>query len=53
LFWAWFLSPIPLSMFVLHSPCSISWIFWRERSHHTWSFIFMEWVDDTILSVKQ
>jgi hypothetical protein len=22
----------------------------RERSHHTWSVIFMEWINDTMLT---
>jgi hypothetical protein len=24
--------------------------FWKDRSHQTWSFVFMEWMDDTMLT---
>jgi hypothetical protein len=44
--WAWFFSPMPLSMFsfflFLHSPCPFSWILWRERSHMELYFCGMD-----------
>jgi hypothetical protein len=34
-----------------HSPCLFSWtLLERERSHHIRSFVFMEWMDDIMLT---
>jgi hypothetical protein len=39
-----------VSLFFFHSSCLFFKDTFGDRSHHTWSFIVMKWMDDTMLT---